>query len=83
MPGLRDRVLRRLGYVPVSEVRELLNRVSRRLAQLDEPMAREFMLDPQPGGIEHKIALMCQRRKTIFANLAEEELKQLTGKPSA
>jgi hypothetical protein len=83
MAGLRDRVLRRLGYVPASDVRELLGRLCRRLGQLDEPMAREFVLDPQPGGIEHKISLMCRRRQAVLAHVAEEELGKLAGEPRA
>jgi hypothetical protein len=46
-------------------------------------MAREFVLDPQPGGIEHKISLMCQRRQAVLAHIVEEELGKLTGEPRA
>jgi len=73
----RDEILMRHGYMPVSEVRELLARIGNRMGQLDEPMAREYVLDPYPGGIEHKIALMCRRRKTMFASLADQEVDRL------
>ena len=83
MARFRHRILRRLGYVPVSEVRDLAARISRRLEQLDEPLAREYVLDPYPGGIEHKIMLMCQRRQAMLATIAEEELDRLLSAEAA
>jgi len=69
--------LRRRGYIAVSEVRTLLEHLGKRLAELDAPLAREYMLDPYPGGLERKIALMCRRRQTLFAHLAEEALNRV------
>ena len=70
-----SRVLLHLGYLPVSGVHELLARIGDRLGQIDEPLAREYVIDPFPGGIEQKIRQMCQRRKAIFSKLAEDELQ--------
>jgi hypothetical protein len=79
-----SRVLLQLGYIPLSEVHQLLDRIGDRMSQIDEPMAREYVIDPFPGGIEQKIHQMCQRRKAIFHKLAEDELhaeqERLAGK---
>jgi hypothetical protein len=83
MARSRHEILRRHGYVPVSELRELLAHIGHRLEQLDEPLAREYVLDPYPGGIEHKIALMCQRRQAMLAMIAEEELDRLLSAAAA
>jgi hypothetical protein len=45
------------------------------MSQIDEPLAREYVLDPFPGGIEAKIHQMCLRRKALFDRLAENELE--------
>jgi hypothetical protein len=78
MVGFPDRILRRLGYLPVGEVRALLGRIGHRLEQGDESMTREYVLDPRPGGIEHKITLRCQRRKALFAHIAGDEFHRTT-----
>jgi hypothetical protein len=70
-----SRVLLELGYIPLSEVHELLERIGDRMSQIDEPLAREYVIDPFPGGIEHKIHQMCERRKALFSKLAEDELQ--------
>jgi hypothetical protein len=70
-----SKVLLQLGYIPLSDVHELLERISDRMSQIDEPLAREHVLDPFPGGIERKIHQMCQRRKALFNKLAEDELQ--------
>jgi len=70
-----SRVLLRFGYIPLSEVHRLLARISQRMSQIDEPLAREYVLDPFPGGIEQKIHQLCLRRKTLFDKLAENELQ--------
>jgi hypothetical protein len=70
-----SRVLLRLGYIPLSEVHRLLARISKRMSQIDEPLAREYVLDPFPGGIEQKIHQLCRRRKALFDKLAENELQ--------
>ena len=70
-----SRVLLELGYIPLSDVHELLERIGNRMSQIDEPLAREYVIDPFPGGIERKIHQMCQRRKAIFCKLAEDELQ--------
>jgi hypothetical protein len=79
-----SRVLLQLGYIPLSEVHQLLERIGDRMSQIDEPLAREYVLDPFPGGIERKIHQMCQRRKALFHKLAEDELhaeqERLSGK---
>jgi hypothetical protein len=69
------RVLLEMGYIPLSEVHELLGRIGARMSQIDEPLAREYVLDPFPGGIERKIHQMCKRRRAIFSKLAEDELQ--------
>ena len=69
------RVLLEMGYIPLSDVHELLGRIGARMSQIDEPLAREYVLDPFPGGIERKIHQMCKRRKAIFSKLAEDELQ--------
>ena len=61
--------------IPITEVHQLLERIGDRLSQIDEPLAREYCIDPFPGGIERKIHQMCQRRKAIFSKLAEDELQ--------
>jgi hypothetical protein len=70
-----SRVLLQLGYIPLSEVHRLLARISARMSQIDEPLAREYVLDPFPGGIEAKIHQLCLRRKALFDKLAENELQ--------
>jgi hypothetical protein len=70
-----SRVLLQLGYIPLSEVHQLLDRIGDRMSQIDEPLAREYVLDPFPEGIERKIHQMCQRRKALFQKLAEDELR--------
>jgi hypothetical protein len=69
------RLLRKLGYLPVDEVNHMLQRIGLRLGQLDEPLAREYVLDPFPGGIEHRIHQLCERRRTVYAKLAADELQ--------
>jgi hypothetical protein len=69
------RVLLEMGFIPLSEVHGLIERIGDRMSQIDEPLAREYVLDPFPGGIERKIHQMCQRRKMIFNKLAEDELQ--------
>jgi hypothetical protein len=69
-----SRVLLQMGYMPVSEVHHLLERIGDRMSQIDEPLAREYVIDPFPGGIERKIHQMCERRKALFHKLAEDEL---------
>jgi hypothetical protein len=44
------------------------------MSQIDEPLAREYVLDPFPGGIEQRIHRLCQRRKMLFDKLAADEL---------
>jgi hypothetical protein len=61
-------------YIPLNDVHELLSRIGHRMSQIDEPLAREYVLDPFPGGIERKIHQMCQRRKALFDRLAKDEL---------
>ena len=70
-----SRVLLRLGYMPLGDVRWLLARISERMSQIDEPLAREYVLDPVSGGIELKIHQMCLRRKALFDKLVENELQ--------
>ena len=70
-----SRVLLQMGYIPLSEVHQLLARIGERLSQIDEPLAREYVLDPFPGGIEQKIRRMCQRRKTLFDKVVADELR--------
>ena len=53
----------------------MLERISDRMSQIDEPLAREYVLDPFPGGIEQKIRQMCQRRKALFNRLVQTELE--------
>jgi hypothetical protein len=69
------RVLLEMGFIPLSDVHELIGRIGDRMSQIDEPLAREYVIDPFPGGIEQKIHQMCQRRKAIFSKLAEDELQ--------
>jgi hypothetical protein len=70
-----SRVLLQLGYIPLSEVHQLLARIGDRMSQIDEPLAREYVLDPFPGGIEQRIHRLCQRRKMLFDKLAADELR--------
>ena len=70
-----SRVLLQLGYIPITEVHQLLERIGDRMSQIDEPLAREYVIDPFPGGIEQKIHQMCQRRKALYTKLAEDELQ--------
>jgi len=69
------RIFLRLGYIPVDAVDQMLERIGRRLGQLDEPLAREYVLDPFPDGIEERIHRLCQRRRTVYARLAADELQ--------
>jgi hypothetical protein len=64
----------RQGYLPLNEVHLLLERIADRMNQIDEPLAREYVLDPFPGGIEQKIQQMCRRRKALFDRLIKAEL---------
>jgi hypothetical protein len=73
--ALINRALVQLGYIPLSEVHGLLGRISERMSQIDEPLAREYVLNPFPGGIEQKIHQLCVRRKSMFDRLAESELQ--------
>ena len=75
MAAQLSRVLLHLGYIPLSKVHQLLERIGDRMSQIDEPLAREYVIDPFPGGIEQKIHQMCERRKAIFHKLAENELQ--------
>ena len=68
-------MLLQLGYIPLSEVHHMLERIGDRMSQIDEPLAREYVIDPFPGGIERKIHQMCQRRKALFHKVAEDELQ--------
>jgi hypothetical protein len=70
-----SRALLQLGYIPLSEVHQLLTRIGDRMSQIDEPLAREYVLDPFPGGIEQRIHRLCQRRKALFDKLAADELR--------
>jgi hypothetical protein len=70
-----SRVLLEMGYIPLNDVHELLERIGDRMSQIDESLAREYVIDPFPGGIEHKIHQMCERRKALFNKLAEDELQ--------
>ena len=70
-----SRLLLQLGYIPLSEVHQLLARIGDRMSRIDEPLAREYVLDPFPGGIEQKIRQLCQRRKTLFDKVAADELR--------
>ena len=87
MAAQLSRALLKLGYIPLGEVQTLLERIGDRMSQIDEPLAREYVLDPFPGGIEQKIHQMCQRRKALFARLVESELEaeqqRLTGEDDA
>ena len=74
MAAQLSRALRQLGYIPLSDVQILLERIGDRMSQIDEPLAREYVLDPFPDGIEQKIHQMCQRRRALFARLVESEL---------
>jgi hypothetical protein len=67
--------LLQLGYIPLAEVHRLLARIGDRMSEIDEPLAREYLIDPFPGGIEQKIRQMCLRRKALFGKLAEDELQ--------
>ena len=71
-----SRVLLQMGYMPVSEVHHLVERIGDRMSQIDEPLACEYVLDPFPGGIERKIHQMCERRRALFNKLAEDELQK-------
>lgn len=53
----------------------MLERIGDRMSQIDEPLAREYVLDPFPGGIEQKIRQMCQRRKALFNRLVQSEIE--------
>ena len=64
-----------VAQLPISEVQLLLARIGERMSQIDEPLAREYVLDPFPGGIETKIRQMCRRRKALFDRLAKFELE--------
>lgn len=68
-------LLLRQGYIPLTEVGELLARIGGRMATIDEHLAREYVIDPMPGGIHHKIRLMCERRRRLFDKIVAEELQ--------
>ena len=70
-----SRLLLRLGYIPLGEVHRLVARIGDRMSQIDEPLAREYLLDPFPDGIEKRIHRLCQRRKTLFDKVAADELR--------
>jgi hypothetical protein len=73
----RQETLRRHGYLAVGEVQALLASVIDRMASLDEGLTREYVMDPFPGGIEHKVVLLCRRRKALLTRLAEQELARI------
>ncbi|MBV9825292.1 MAG: hypothetical protein JO001_06425 [Alphaproteobacteria bacterium] len=81
MASSRRDILRRHGYLSESEVEALIGRVVDRLASIDEAMTREYVIDPFPGGIEHKIALLCRRRKLVLTKLVEQELEHMRPGP--
>ena len=70
-----SRVLLQLGYIPLSEVHQLLARIGNRMSQIDEPLSREYVLDPFPGGIEQRIHRLCERRKMLFEKVVADELQ--------
>lgn len=70
-----SRIFLKLGYLPVDAVDRMLERIGHRLGELDEPLAREYVLDPFPDGIEQRIRQLCQRRKSVYARLAADELQ--------
>lgn len=70
----QNRALQQQSYLPLNEVHLLLERIGDRMSQIDEPLAREYVLDPFPGGIEQKIQQMCRRRKALFDRLVRAEL---------
>ncbi len=69
------RLLLQFGYIPLTDVRRLLARIGSRLGQIDEPLSREYMLNPFPGGIEQRIHRLCRRRRVLFDKLAAAELR--------
>jgi hypothetical protein len=71
-----SRIFLRLGYIPVDTVDQMLERIGHRLGQLDEPLAREYVLDPFPDGIEERIHQLCRRRRTVYTRLAADELQE-------
>ena len=75
MAAQLSRVLLRLGYIPLRDVHQLLARIGDRMSQIDEPLAREYVMDPHPDGLERKIHKLCQRRKALFHKLAATELQ--------
>lgn len=81
MKSTRHEILLRHGYVALIEMRELMARLCQRMEELDEPMAREYVLGAHPGGIERQIKLMCQRRKNLLARIAEAELGRVVSAP--
>jgi hypothetical protein len=84
MKTSRHEILHRHGYVALIEMRELMARLCQRMEELDEPMAREYVLGAHPGGIERQIKLMCERRRVLLTRMAEAELGRIateTGTP--
>ncbi|HVH81863.1 MAG TPA: hypothetical protein VM782_20865 [Stellaceae bacterium] len=77
MKSSRHEILHRHGYVAVTEMRDMLDRLCRRMAELDEPMAREYVLNAPSSLIEHEIRRMCKRRRAILHRLAEAELGRI------
>ena len=80
MKASRHEILHRHGYVALTEMRELLARLCQRMEELDEPMAREYVLNAPSGTIEHEIKLMCKRRRSILHRLAETELGRIVSR---
>jgi len=70
-----DWVLLQLGYISLGEVQQMLARVGERMSEIDEALAREYMIDRAPGGIEQRIRQMCLRRKALFDKLTKDELQ--------
>ena len=69
------RLLLRQGYMSLTDVEALIARIGERMAAIDGHLAREYVIDPMPGGIQHKIELMCRRRRSVFEKIAAEELR--------
>ena len=77
MKSSRHEILHRHGYVALTEMRDMLDRLCRRMEELEEPMAREYVLNAPSSGIEHEIKRMCRRRRAILHRLAEAELGRI------
>jgi len=61
------------GYIGLSDVDEIIARIGERMANIDEHVAREYLLDSS-GGIEDTISAMCKRLHRLFQKIAAEEL---------